>query len=519
MPNELPGWGEKQPMRSKYVIKNSLWGILSQILSIILGFVGRTVFIRILNAEYLGISGLFSNVLSFLSLSELGFSSAVAFHLYGLIASGDNEKIAGVMNYYKRVYRVIASIILSIGLLLVPFLQYLIKESTFEISYIRLVYVIYLLNTVTSYLFSYRYTLATADQKNYILVQVDSIFKILGCIANIIVLVILKNFIVYLIAQMAVGIVGNYVKAQRVTKKYLVLKEKNEISEEEKKKITSDVKNIFAGKVSTVIVTSTDNILISVMINLTAVGLYSNYAMIIGYIQSFLSQFTTATQASIGNLIASESKEYAYSVLNKLTQIIFFAVSFCATSLFVLLNPFIELWVGNQYLLDMNVVFWCVLSFYIQIIKAPLWYTLGGAGLFKDDRNISIIGAVSNLVISVVCAYIWGFAGIFMGTVFSQLIQWVLKAILLGRKYLFMKCTGYVLLFFESTGMLLVFFAATYYLSSLIVLESELLSFLIKCMLCVIVPNAINFFVFRKSEGMQYMKSLIGRITKTITRR
>lgn len=499
-------------MRANNVLKNGFWGSIYQITNIVLGFISRTVFIYYLNSEYLGISGLFTNVLNMLSLTELGFSSAIAFHLYGLLAREDHENIAGIMNFYKNIYRAIAGCIFIMGLAIIPFLHLIIKQTTFDISYIRLVYVIYLINTVISYLYAYKFTLAVADQKNYILTNVDTIFKFVMTLVNIFILVIFKNFIVYLISGIILSLICNYIKGREVSKRYQYLSNKIKIKPEYKKKILFDVKNIFAGKLSTVIVTSTDNILISAIVNISSVGLYSNYSMIIGYIQSFLTQFVSATQASIGNMIASESKEYSYDILKKLTVIVYFATSFCTVCLYVLLNPFINIWLGEKYLLSIDTVAWCVLSFYIQLVKAPVWYSLGGVGYFQKDRNISIVGAVSNLIVSIICAYFFGLSGIFMGTVFSQLIQWFLKTKLFINVYLEHSSREYICLFLKLIMLTLIFSKVTFELCEIISIGNIYQNFAVKVLLCLILPNMVNIIIFRNSVAFEYCCNTLMRL-------
>ena len=461
------------------------------------------------------------NILVYLvSLTELGFSSAIAFHLYGLLANKDEKKIAGVMNFYRNVYRGISVTILALGSSIIPMLDKLISSSSFDISYIRIVYCIYLVSTVSSYLFSYNYTLAVADQKTYLITNADTIIRFVSTGLNIVVLLVFNNFIAYLAIGIVLNIIGNYYKARKIYKMYPYLSDRSrKIDQEQKKKIITDVKNIFAGKVSTVLLTSTDNILISCMVNITTVGLYSNYSMIIGYVQAFLLQFAAATEASIGNMLALESKEYSYLVMKKLTVIIYFAASFCTIALFVLLNPFIKLWLGESYLLGLDVVAWCVISFYIQLIKTPVWYSLSGVGFFKKDRNIAIIGAVTNLLFSIVFAYKFGLSGIFMGTVFSQLIQWILKSKLFINKYLEINEGDYIKL---SVKLLVILFASgilTFWGCSLITLFNEWINFILKIIIVCIVPNLINYIVFRNSEATKYLFELLKRITSNLKSR
>lgn len=498
-------------MRSEKVIKNGMWGSVYQIITILLGFVGRTVFIRCLGAQYLGISGLFTNILTIFSLTELGFSSAISFHLYRQLADNNQKEISGIMNFYKGVYRAVAFIILVLGCSLIPLLQYIIKESPFEIQYIRLVYFIYVFKSVSTYFFSYNFTLIQADQKKYLLTKIDIILHLIVSAVNIFTLVVFRNYIIYLVTEIVIGIFGNLLKTLRVKKEYPYLNKNEKLSKKSRKKIWKDVSNIFAGKVSTVIVTSTDNLLISSIINVTAVGLYSNYSMIITYITNFLTQFTSATQASLGNLLAQESKEYSYTVLKRLTTILYFVTSFCAVSLVVLLNPFITAWIGEKYLLNFPIVLICVINFYIQIMKTPMWFSVGGLGYFKEDRNIAIYGAISNLLVSIIAANYLGLFGIFFGTAFSQITQWILKTKLYCKKYMNMKATEYALQVLRLAALSVVLAILTGGICYFVRCDNKYLTLFIKACVCLIVPNLLNYFLFHKSEDFRYLMNIFTR--------
>lgn len=502
-------------MRSEKVFKNGMWGSAYQIITILLGFIGRTIFIRCLGTQYLGIAGLFTNVLTIFSLTELGFSSAICFHLYRQLADGNKKEISGIMNFYKNVYRSIAVTILVLGLSLMPVLQYIVKDSVFDIQYIRLVYFIYVLKSVSTYFFSYNFTLLQADQKNYLLTKIDIVLHVIMSIVNIVTLIVFKNYIIYLLIEICLGVVGNIVKTYRVKKEYSYLDSKAKLSLEYRRKIWRDVRNIFAGKVSTVVVTSTDNILISSIVNVTAVGLYSNYSMIITYISNFLSHFTLATQASLGNMLAQESKDYSYMVLKRLTVILYFITSFCTVSLIVLLNPFITAWIGEKYLLSFSVVLICVINFFIQIMKTPMWYSVGGLGYFKEDRNIAIYGAVSNLIVSIIAAKFLGLFGVFFGTAFSQITQWVLKTKLYCKKYMDIKMTEYFMLVIKLIVFTVVLSIISYYVSEFVTCQNLYLSLLLKGCICLVIPNIANFVLFHKSDEFNY---LVGILSKFIQR-
>lgn len=499
-------------MRAKKVAINGVWGLAYKFICILLGFVGRTFFIKFLSSDYLGISGLFTNVLTILSLSELGFSSAISFHLYKHLATDNKDEIAGIMNFYKMFYRIVASFIGVVGLVVIPFLKFIVKDSAFSLDYITVIYIIYLVKTVLSYLFAYNFTLATADQKTYILTQVDIVMHIVMSLANIASLILFHNFIIYLIGEILLIFISNILKTRRVYKEYPYIKAKTKIKPHTRKKILGDVKNIFAGKLATVLLTSTDNILISAIVSVKAVGLYSNYSMIIVYIKQFLTQFTSATQASLGNMIASESKEYSYSILKKLTVIIYFAVSFCTVSLMCLLNPFITVWLGKEYLLGLWTVVLVVFDFYIEIIKTPLWFSVGGIGHFKEDRNIAIYGAVSNLVVSIIAAKYMGLAGIFFGTTFSQVTQMFFKCRLFISKYLGIKMREYLGILGGLTALTVVMSGGLYLGFELMNITNPWTDLIVRAIACAVVPNVLNLILFRKSEAFSYLISLLKRL-------
>lgn len=505
-------------MRSVYAIKNSAWGIVYQICNIILGFIGRTIFIYVLGAEYLGISGLFTNILNLLSLSELGFATAVAYNLYKPIADDDKPKICAIMNFYKKVYRIVALTVLGLGITVIPFLKYIINESAFDIVFLQFIYVLFLIKTVTSYLFSYKFTLINADQSGYVLVNIDSIARIAITIGNAILLVLTHDYVCYLLFDILTALVINAIKAKTIAKRYPWLKSKEQLQLDEKKKIVQDVKNIFAGKVSTVIVSSTDNIIISIFINTLTVGIYDNYNMLINYVNGFIAQLTASTQASLGNVFASESKEYIVSCIKRMMFVIFLPLSICATCLFCALNPFIELWIGNEYVESQVFVFILIFNFFVLSIRAPLWQAVSVSGMFQKDKNIAIVGAVSNLFISLVLVKMIEMPGVILGTVLSQLIQMYLKARLLFREYLCFKPSIYYKLFIRYVLILLVQLVICYTMTHLLIRPNTLLEIIISCIISAIVCGCIILMFFGKSEEMVYTKQLATNILRKLRR-
>lgn len=505
-------------MRSEHVIRNSYWTTINNVANMLIGFAARTIFIYYLNSEYLGINGLFTNVLAILSLSELGFSSAVTYNLYKPLRENNERKIAAIMNFYKWIYRGVAVFILIVGLILVPFLQYIIKDSTFELSYVRIIYIIFLVKTVVSYLYSYNYTLANADQKGYLTAKITLVSNFLIPIAKTVALIITRSFIVYLITEIVLNFITNIIKTQYIRRKYPVLKDaKANLTIEEKKNMVTDVKNIFLGKVSTTVLNSTDSIIISAFVNVVSVGFLSNYSTLIGYVQTFINGSLYASQASIGNAIASETKEYVLKILNRLTMITLFIASFCCIALFCLSDDFITMvWAknGENITLPLFTVFVVMLNSFFQMIKNPLWMTVTACGMFAKDKYISITGAVANLVISLILVQYMGISGVIWGTILSQLIQLILKTRLVFTDYFMISYKGYLLRMIACFGVFIVELIITYLCCSLVPEMNEIIRFVLKMIICVIVPNVITVALFYKTDAFQYLLELIHRMIK-----
>ncbi len=506
-------------MRSENVIKNSVWTTINTVVTILIGFVSRTMFIYILNSEYLGIDGLFTNILSLLSLSELGFGSAVTFNLYKPLREKDDEKIAAIMNFYKWIYRMVAGFIFVVGIILVPFLQFIIKGSTFDIGFVKIVYVLFLIKTAVTYLYSYNYTLAVADQKGYITGKIRMVSNIASPVLKILVLAITKSFIAYICTEIVLTIVFNYITTSYVRKQYPVLNDtRSRLDKIETKKILKDVQNIFLGKVSTTVLTSTDNLIISSFVNVISVGFMSNYNTLINYITTFINGSLYSAQASVGNAIASEGKEYVYKILKKLTMITLYIGSFASIALFCLSNDFITIvWSRNEDMtLPIVTVFVIMFNSFFQFIKTPLWLTLTSAGLFQKDKYISFIGMIVNLVVSIILVLKFGLVGVILGTIISQSVQMLLKAKLLFNDYFYEGSGKYLLLMFECFALYVVEELVTYFICISIPISNIYILFVCKAVVCVVVPNAINYILFRKTEEYAYLIQLVFKTLKIV---
>ena len=400
-----------QRSRSYNSAVNAAVNIIAQFIILLINFGTRKIFIVAFGENYLGISGLYSNILSVLSLAELGVGSAILYCLYKPVAENDYAHINALINYYKKLYRIIGLAVAAIGLLVVPFLNYLVNIEA-DVGNITLYYLLYLANTVSSYFLVYKTAILTADQKNYIIKICTAIVQIVQFVVLTVIALVFRNYTLYLALQILFSILVNVVSSFVASKKYPFINGKNQIGEEEKKTIWTNIKAMFSYQVGNVVVNHTDNILISLLISTITVGFYSNYSMVVSAVNTFAALIFTSVQASIGNLAAKESSERQYEVFKKLSVIGFCITSFATVSFIILFQDFITILYTDYYLLDFNIVVACSINFYMVNILQPIYCYRNTVGLFRQTKRVMIYTALLNIVLSIILGKICGLFGI-----------------------------------------------------------------------------------------------------------
>lgn len=501
-------------MRIKNSLTNISTGLIGQFLVLITGFVVRTVFIKNLGSTYLGVSGLFSNVLTILSFAELGIGQAIIYSLYKPIANNNTQKIANLMDLYKKVYKIIFFVVLVVGLAIIPILPYIIKDID-TIPYIRIIYIMYVFDSSFSYLFIYKATLLTATQRNHILNKVNALTTVLVSILQIFILVTTKNYFIYLSIQIISKLIQNIFLARKTDKLYPYLKEGNyrnlEISE-----INSMKKNVSAlilYKIGTLSLNSTDNMIMSAFIGIKAVGIYSNYNLIVSSVSGFLSTIFSNITASIGNLNASdddEKKYFMFKVINLATFWLYGVVSVC---FFSLANSFIgSCWIGENYLLDMSVVFVISINIYISgMLYAPFNYRQT-MGLFVQGKYRPIISAIENIIVSIFLAKYIGIAGVLWGTVITRLTTnaWY-DPYLVYKKGLKQNPMKYIVDYIIKFVILLITMGICFIFISNINIKN-ILEWLVIAICVFIISNAIFFIYSFRSKEFKYLFNVFKNI-------
>lgn len=503
-------------MRTRNSIINFLSGVGSTLISNLLSFISRTIFIQILGSSYLGVNGLLTNVLSMLSLAELGIGTAINFSLYKPLAEKDDEKIATLMAFYKKAYQIIGVLVFIVGLVLMIFLDVFIKDSG-DVKHIKLIFLIYLINTSYSYFMTYKVTLLTADQKGYLLTKVNIFFNFITVIAQIIVLIVTRNYILYLLSNMFILFLQRLYINNKVTKLYPVLEIKatNKLPKEELAIIIKNVKAMMFHKLGDYCINGTDNIIISTFINISVVGIYSNYNMVITMVNGFIVLFFNSITASMGHLIATETDERKLEIFKIINFIGFWLFGFATIAFYNLLNPFIELWLGQEYLISQHILVIVLLNYYLTGMRVPVHTVKAAAGLYDEDKYTPLLQSLVNLSVSIILVKKWGLAGVFIGTLVSSILLPCWQRPYIIYKYVFKKSSReYFSKYLIYISTVIITTLGISWVSNLYLSEVNYGTFLIRMIICTVIPNIMFILLFGKTAEFKYLFSMMKKMIR-----
>ncbi len=498
-------------MRKESSIKNIIYAYVGQFFGIIVNFIARIVFIRVLNTEYLGINGLFTNILSVLALAELGVGAAMAFNLYEPLAKNDINKIKALMNLYKKAYIAIGVFILVVGIGITPFIEYFISETP-NIQYLHFYYILFVINTAVSYFFTYKRTLLVSAQKRHIATFYRYLFYALVNIAQIIILIATKNYTLFLVCQIIFTLLENICVSRKTEQLYPYIKGKNteKLDKKSYDKIFRDVKAMFMNRLGVTVVKFTDTIIISKFLGLVEVGLYSNYKMITTSLTTIITQIFTSITASVGNFVVTESKEKMEILFKRIFFMNFWIYAVVSICLVVVTNPFIKFWIGEEFLLGEDVVVIMVLSFYLLGMKLTITTFKDALGLYWRDKYRPIFTVVVNLLVGILLVKPLGIIGVLLGTIAGTVFVDLVVEPYVLYKYTFEKSalTYYKKYFlYNITAVMISLFVI--WICSFVKIENALLDTLTKGSISFIIVNAILIIIFHKSENYNYMKQII----------
>lgn len=499
--------------------KNLFLSLGNSVFSSLLGLVSRTVFVYVLGSEYLGLAGLLGNVLGFLSISELGIAAAIGFSLYKPLAEKDYKSISALMSIYRKAYAIIGCIVFVSGIILFFSLDFFISSDQ-QPKGTDFAYFAFLLNTVVGYFLSYKTTLISSDNQGFRLVPINIGMNIVQTIAQIVVLLLLKNYAVYLAVQIICSMVIMFLQNRYITKKYeeVDFYSKEQLRPEQKKQLKRNIGGLIIAKMGDYLVNSTDNLIITKLVSLSATGIYSNYLLIRNMVNGYIATIFSSITAGLGNIVAVESDERKKEVFDIMMFCAYYIYSFEAVCFLCLFNPFIgEIWLGKQYVFDAFTVLIIVINNYLTGLRMPLITMKGAAGTYMEDAWIPFAFAGVNLVASIILVKWMGIVGVFLGTIVGSLLtaDWY-RPIIIYHKVFHTSVRAYYKRYIKYIVLGFANMAIAYGLCRVINTSVLLLDFIIKMMISAMTPLIINSVLFYRTEEFKAIKIMGNRIWKKI---
>lgn len=500
--------------RTKNSLYNSITGALSNLVNIVISFITRKVFVVFLGLNYLGINGVFTNVLSILSIAELGIGEAIIFNLYKPVAQNDIGKVRSLMVLYRRAYGIIVFLILLLGLLLLPFVDIIVGETDVQ-SNVRIVYLLFLAQTVASYFLTYKRSIVFAIQKNYILNIVHIGCLLLLNITQIIVLWLTRDYYLFLSSKIVFNLLENIIINFYVDRNYPEYFSKS--SKMPNKSVTGDIfrriRAMGLHKIGSFIVNGTDNILISQLFGLDAVGLYSNYYLITNAMTQLFSQIVSSSTASIGNLLVENNAHKNYVVYKKIRFLNYYIAVVTSSCLIAAIEPVIVLWLGESFLLPMTVTVVIVINYYQKLMRKTYDSFMIAAGICVENRFVPIIESVLNIVFSIVFAKMFGLVGIFIGTVMSGLALWLYSyPWFMYKLVLHRRVVEYFCDFLKSLALFISISGVVYLVSSWIKLPNLIFTIILRVSFSFTMTNLVLILIYSRNSEFRFYVRLIKRV-------
>ena len=505
-------------MRTSNSIRNSISAFICSAASLFISFIAQSLFIKFLGVDYLGLNGLFTNILTMLSIFELGIGNAIIFNLYKPISENNIELIKSLMLFYKKSYRVICITIFSFAIILVPFLKFIVGTVSVDIN-INTIYFLFLISTLCSYLLAYKRNLLYANQKNYIINFIHLVYIVFLNIVQISIIYLTKNYYLYLIIKIIFQVLENVLITLFANKMYSYLKDKEiqALDKNIEKDIFKKVKGLLFHKIGAIVVDGTDNILISMFLGVHYVGLYTNYNLIISSVKTVFSQSISSVTPSVGDLLVNSNSKERFRVFSRIRFINFWISIMVSICILLLIEPFVSLWIGEKYVLDRFVLIVLIFNFFQKMSRNPYGSFKESAGIFVEDRFVPILESIVNIVSSIVLFYCFGLAGIFMGTIVSGLCLWCYSypkfvyTNLFKRNYFdyYKETLGYIILF-------VIIAISCLTVSDYLYVGNYLCNLVIGLIISVTIPNLVIVLLFRKTDNYKYfvgiMKNIKGKL-------
>lgn len=512
--------------RVKNSKRNVLFGLINKSVTLILPFVIRTLILQFLSSEYVGLSSLFTSVLSVLNLAELGFGSALVFSMYKPLADDDMDTIRALLNFFRKVYRIIGCIVIVIGLCLLPFIKLFIFGDVPNGMNVYILFGIYIFDASLSYfVFPQSTCVFSSQQRTDIESNIITAVYTVMYVCQIIVLYVFRDaeayitYYVYIILQPAFNIILNVVKGITAKKLYPGFYCSGKPSAELVSDIKGRVKALFGHKLGTVVLYSLDSIVVSAVLGLSELAVFNNYYLIHASILGLLQVGYNAVKAGIGNSIVTDDTEKNYTDFKKLTFMNSCIVGWCTICLLCLYNRFMYFWVGGDTSLiyDVKIVICLCVYFYLNSMRWIVLTYKDAAGVWKEDAVKPYVESIVNLVLNIVLIHTpLKVAGVIISSVIAVFfVSGPWETVVLFRSYFKRKPYEHYLWYFIYSAVNVAVAVGTYFVCHLLAPGYAVKDFVIRILILITVPVlAYVLIYFKKREFKQCAHSLLKRIGK-----
>ena len=439
--------------RTQKAMRNSITGLVGQIITVFLRMIAHKAFIQYIGVELWGLNNTFASILNTLSLAELGFQQVIVFHLYGALAKGDQKQINALINVYRMVYRCIGCFFIVASLCCVPFLQIFLSDIEATDS-VRIYFLVQALTGACTYFLAYKRNILYADQQSYLSSLIDTVVNAVCTLLSIVVIYATRSYLLYLMISLVRSYLSNLLVHIACTKRYPYL-HKERIDWKLLKKMTSSLKDVVIERFAVYVYGSTDNLLISAFISTVQVGFLNNYIIITTQLKYLIQSLSAPLIPALGNKAAVvKNGSQQLETFHLLEQVFFGLTGFVVVPTYVLADSFISMFFGPQYVMNRTILILLCIDLYITINQEGCRSFLTANGLFRKRRNISIGGAIINIVVSLLLIKPLGIAGILAGTAVSQVYYWAARSVVALGDCLHQSRKTIVFYWLKQTGLL-----------------------------------------------------------------
>lgn len=498
--------------RTKNVSLNTLWAIVGQGVTVLLGLFSRKVFLDYLGVELLGVNSLFADVLLLFSFAELGIGTAIMYTMYGPIAENDENKVKSILLYYRNLYNIVMLVLIFVSFAFIPFLTTI--KTDIPISDLRIYYLLFQLNNILGYVWAYRTSYVIAIQKERLITKINLYFSLLTTIILVSSVIVFQNFLLYLILSLIFAIGCKLCINHIITRKYPItlLKDAKQLNRVEKKTILSKSYALLITKIGNLIINQTDSLVVSVMVNVAQWGLASNYLMIKKSIFTISDKIFSGLLPSMGNLVAENNKKKELDIFLKYDFFNAWLHTFFFVAMGTLSSPFVALFFGEKALLSNSFVLVFFLAAFIDGLRSPISVLREASGTFDKDKWYTILAAIVNLITSIPLAYILGLPGVFVGTICSMSVLHICRSWVLFRDGDY-GITTY--LYIRRIIVHIVLGGLLFCLMHFILLEmnsfcdNQFLLFGLKILTILILPNILWIMIYHRNKELRLIANII----------